>query len=168
MKRAAAYVLVVLAWVILAFAVGVAVSVPIQLVRHFKDLVLWRVALLGLIAIAVGIACVLIIRWARSTLGKRGGSRAGRIVFGIALILFGFGVMNPSDPNLTEVGRDGAKAAGAGIALFGAALTLEAAWWHRASRSSTRAPLPDAPTAGPESTPPSEITLPEPPPVHDP
>ncbi len=116
MKRAVAYVLVVLAWLILAFAVGLAVSVPLQLVRHSGELILWRVALLGLITIVVGLACLLMIRWARSTLGKPGGSRAGRLVFGLALILFGVGVMNTPNPDATDVGRDGTIAAGAGTA----------------------------------------------------
>src|SRR6266516_1433154 len=104
MKRAVAYVLVVLAWLILAFAVGLAVSVPLQLVRHSGELILWRVALLALITIVVGLACLLMIRWARATLGKPGGSRAGRLVFGLALILFGVGVMNTPNPDATDVG----------------------------------------------------------------
>jgi hypothetical protein len=89
MNCAVAYVGLVLAWLVLAFAVGLIVGFPIDLLLHFGDVILWRVALGELIAVVAGLVSVLVIRWGRSTLGTPGGSRAGRIVLGIVVILWG-------------------------------------------------------------------------------
>jgi hypothetical protein len=165
MKRAVAYVGLPLAWLLLALCVGIAVSVPAEVVLHGEDevLVLWRVVVLGLILpIVAGLVSVLVIRWARSVLGKPGGSRTGRIVLGIVVILWGLGTMSAAGQSSLSGARAGTLAGGAAMALFGLGLIVEAAWWHRPSRLAA-APMPEAPAARPESNGLPEIRLPEPP-----
>jgi hypothetical protein len=133
MKRAVGYVSLILGWVMLVSAVGIAIAALITLLLHFGDVIPWRVALIGFIAIVVGLLSFLTIRWARSALGTPGGSRVARIALGTVLISFGVINLPPSDPNAPAVGRDGWRAAVAATVLFGAALIFEAAWLHRAS-----------------------------------
>jgi 4-amino-4-deoxy-L-arabinose transferase-like glycosyltransferase len=164
MKRAVGYISVVLGWSLLISAVFLAGIIVIGLLVDFRDLILRRVALAALAAISVGVLSFFLIRWARSALGTPGGSRVGRIVLGIVMLVFGIGeAMTGPDPDATRAERNGGTAGVVTLALFGAALIVEAAWWHRASKVAATA-LPEAPPATADSPASPEIALPEPPP----
>jgi len=164
MRRAVGYVSLVLGWLLVVLAVALVGGIAGALLLRFGDVILWRAAIFLLVALVAGIPSIFLIRWARSALGKPGGSRLGRLVLGLVLLAFCALTINSrpdpvSDP--TQLGREFGRGANVAIGLFGAGLVLEA-WWHRASKVAA-ATLPDAPTARPDSTAPSDIALPEPP-----
>jgi hypothetical protein len=164
MRRAVGYVSVVLGWFVLVIAVAFGVGVAWALIHDFGDVNLWGAAVEVLILIACGMAAYFVIRWARSAVGTPGGSRPGRLVLGLVLLAFGLLMINhvPGPDSLPTV-KDVSHGMAAGLALFGAALIVEV-WWHRPSRIGAPATLPDAPRVRRDSTAPSDIALPEPPP----
>lgn len=164
MRRAVGYVSVVLGWFVLVSAVALGAGVAWGIIHHFGDVNRSRAAVFVLVLIACGMAAYFVIRWARSALGRPGGSRLGRLVLGLVLLALGLPMIshNPG-PDTTPTAKDVSRGGSAGLALFGAALIFEV-WWHRPSRIGAPATLPNAPTARPDSTAQSDIALPEPPP----
>jgi len=164
MRRAVGYVSVVLGWFVLVTAVALGVGAAWALIHDFGDVNLWRAALIVLILVTCGMAAYFLIRWARSAVGTPGGSRPGRLVLGLVLLALGLLRINHDPgPDAIPTVKDVSHGMAAGLALFGAALIFEV-WWHRPSRISARPTLPNAPTPRSDSTAPSGIALPEPPP----
>jgi hypothetical protein len=164
MRRAVGYVSVVIGWFVLVTAVAFGVGAAWALIHDFGDVNLWRAALIVLILVTCGMAAYFLIRWARSAVGTPGGSRPGRLVLGLVLLALGLLRINHDPgPDAIPTVKDFSHGMAAGLALFGAALIFEI-WWHRPSRTGAPATVPDAPTARPDSTAPSDIALPQPPP----
>jgi hypothetical protein len=89
------------------------------------------------VIIVLTVAAVLLVRSARSLLGRPGGSRRARFVLGLVLLAVGgIGIQATlAAPSRRSNLEDIDLGIGVALALFGAALAFEG-WWHRGRTSS--------------------------------
>lgn len=96
-----------------------------------------RAAVSVVVIIVLAVAAVLLVRSARSLLGRPGESRRARFVLGLVLLAVGgIGIQATlAAPSRRSNLEDIDLGIGVALALFGAALAFEG-WWHRGRTSS--------------------------------